>query len=131
MRFIFAFAVLLFGAVVCVPGQVVGDSAPKVTINEADIYLGDVSDFSHPATVDVDAVYANIPEYREIVDRNMDEKNPRYLFLLRKASFRFRKAVQKTAEQKGFDLIGGEGSIEVEGSEVPDITALVIRNLPR
>ena len=131
MKFILAFTVLLLGAVFCLPGQVAGEGRPKVEINEAGIYLGDASDFSRPAVVNVDAVYAKIPEYREIVERNMTERNPKYLILLRAASRVFRRAVTKVADQKGFDLIGRTGSISIEGRDVPDITGLVIRNVPR
>ncbi len=103
----------------------------KVRINEADIYLGNTDDFKKPAVVDVDAVYARIPEYRQIVEKNMNSSSARYLYLLRAASERFRKALAKCSRGRGYDLIGGLGSIEIEGKTVPNITSLVMRALPR
>ena len=104
---------------------------PKVEIDEADIYLGDSSSFKKPAVVDVDAVYAKIPEYKEILDRNMDSSSPRYLFLMRAASDKFRAALEAVSDSYGFDLIGGLGSIRIKGKTVPDVTAKVIAKLPK
>lgn len=104
---------------------------PKVTIDEAEIYFGDPSDFKKPAVVDVDEVYMSIPEYKEIIDRDMDDSKPRYLMLMRAASKKFRTALKKAAKAKGYDLIGGLGAIEIEGKTVPEITDLVISKLPK
>ena len=81
--------------------------------------------------VDVDAVYARIPEYRQILEKNLDSTSPRYLFLLRGASERFRKALSTCSRRRGYDLIGGLGSIEIKGKKVPDITSLVMKALPK
>lgn len=100
-------------------------------INEGDIYLGDTHDYKKPAVVDVDAVYAKIPEYRQILEKNLDSTSPRYLFLLRAASERFRSALDRCARGHGYDLIGGLGSIQIDGVTVPNITAEVMKALPR
>ena len=118
----------------CAPGLMAEekkDKKPKVTIDEADIYYGDPSDFTKPAVVDVDRVYMSIPEYKEIIDRDMDDSKPRYLMLMRTASKKFRTALKKAAKAKGYDLIGGLGAIEIEGKTVPEITDLVISKLPK
>jgi len=107
-----------------------GEKKPKVTIDEAEIYYGDPADFTKPAVVDVDRVYESISEYKEIIDRDMDDSNPRYLMLMRAASKKFRTALKKAAKAKGYDLIGGLGSIKIEGKTVPEITDLVISKLP-
>ncbi|MHC4470294.1 MAG: OmpH family outer membrane protein [Planctomycetota bacterium] len=104
---------------------------PKVEINEAEIYLGDPKSFKKPAVVDVDKVYAEIPEYKEIRDRKMDSSNPRYLFLMRAASDKFRAALEAVSKKHGYDLIGGLGSIKIEGKKVPDVTQKVIAKLPK
>jgi hypothetical protein len=103
---------------------------PKVEIDEGDIYLGDPQKFKKPAVVDVDAVYAKIPEYKEILDRGLDASSPRYLILMRAASDKFRAALEAVSDSYGFDLIGGLGSIRIEGKTVPDITSKVINKLP-
>ena len=104
---------------------------PKVTIDEAEIYYGDPSEFKKPAVVDVDRIYMSIPEYKEIIDRDMDDSKPRYLMLMRTASKKFRTALKKAAKAKGYDLIGGLGAIKIEGKTVPEITDLVISKLPK
>jgi hypothetical protein len=103
----------------------------RVRINEGDIYFGDPDHYKKPAVVDVDAVYARIPEYREILEKNLDSTSPRYLILLRAASGKFRKALGKCHRGRGYDLIGGLGSIEIKGKKVPNITPLVLKALPR
>ncbi len=112
-------------------GLVSAAGASRIRINEGDIYLGDPDEFKKPAVVDVDAVYARIPEYRQILEKNLDSTSPRYLFLLRAASDRLRKALDKCSRGRGYDLIGGLGSIRIEGKAVPNITSLVLRALPR
>ena len=138
MKLVGLFLAVLAYALLVTPGMATGDDAatkqkpkPKITINEADIYLGDPHDFKKPAVVDVDAVYAKIPEYRKILDREMDQSNPRYLFLLRAASDRFRTALDAAADAGGYDLIGGLGSIKIEGKTIPNITSKVIAKLPK
>lgn len=75
-----------------------GDGKAKTEIDESEIYYGNASSFSAPAMVDLDAVYAQIPEYREILDRNLDENSPRYHYLMRAASDKFVAAVASAAE---------------------------------
>ena len=60
-------AVLAYGILVT-PGIATGEDKPKVTVNEAEIYLGNSRDFVKPGEVDVDAVYRRTPEYREILE---------------------------------------------------------------
>ena len=109
----------------------------RYEIDEANLYLGDPSDFTKPAVVDATAVYNKIPEYRKIVERDMDETNPRYLFLMRAASEKFLAALEAVSEGEGYDLIGEIGSIKVKSKgkgkkkpKIPDITAKVIKKLP-
>ena len=107
------------------------EQPPKFEVDEGGIYYGDPGNFKKPAVVDVDKVYSKIPEYREIVERNMDESSPRYLFLLRAASEKFRTAIEKVARDKGYDLIGCIGSIKCRGKTVPNITSRVVAKLPK
>ena len=130
---IFSFAFLLSPELLAAKdkGKDKEKKKPKVEIDESEIYLGDPASFKKPAVVDVDAVYAKIPEYKEILDRNMDTSNPRYLFLMRAASDKFRTALEAVSDSHGFDLIGGLGSIRIEGKTVPEITSKVIAKLPK
>jgi len=136
MRLVCWLVILAVFGVFSAPGLLAGEkkkekAKPKVTIDEAEIYYGDPSDFKKPAVVDVDRVYMSIPEYKEIIDRDMDDSKPRYLMLMRAASKKFRTALKKAAKAKGYDLIGGLGSIKIEGKTVPEITDLVISKLPK
>lgn len=106
------------------------ETKPKITVDEAAIYYGDPTDFRKPAVVDVDRVYMSIPEYKEIIDEDLDKSKPRYLMLMRAASKKFRTALKKAAKAKKYDLIGGLGSITIEGKTVPECTDLVIDKLP-
>ncbi len=134
MRHVALFSLILGLLVVASPEVAAkgkkGKGKPKVTIDEGSIYLGDPANFRKPAVVDVDKVYQKIPEYREILDRDLDDSDPRYLILMRAASDKFRAALDAVSEEKGYDLIGGLGSIQIEGKKVPEITALVIKKLP-
>jgi hypothetical protein len=118
---------ILLSVLLC--GVVDAAGRSRARIDEGDIYLGDVQDFQKPAVVDVDAVYAKIPEYRQILEHNLDSTSPRYLFLLRAASEKFRAALDRCSRSRGYDLIGGLGSIEIDGTTVPDITPDVLKSL--
>lgn len=126
---LFQVAIALLIVSLCFVPVAAAKGKKKVEIDAGDIYLGDPSNFKKPAVVDVDKVYARIPEYKEIIERNMDSSNPRYLFLLRAASERFRNALEKVSRADGYDLIGGIGSIKIEGTSVPEITSKVIAKL--
>ncbi len=125
---------LLMAAVCCLvlpAASAAGGAAPRTEIDEAEIYYGDPGSFRSPAVLDADEVYSHIPEYREIRDRGLDPSDARYLYLMRAASERFRAAVSGVADSEGYDLVGGLGSIRIEGRTVPDITSLVVRKLAR
>ena len=135
MRVTSCLVVLALFGVFLAPGLTAADkkkekTKPKVTIDEAAIYYGDPAEFKKPAVVDVDRVYMSIPEYKEIIDRDLDKTKPRYLMLMRAASKKFRTALKKAAKSKKYDLIGGLGSITIEGKTVPECTDLVIDKLP-
>jgi hypothetical protein len=98
--------------------------------DESRIYHGRTDRFSSPAEVDLDAVYARIPEYRTLREEKPDPDGPRYYFLLMAAGNRFRAAVRAAARGDGYDLIGGVGAIRLADREVPRITARVIELLP-
>jgi hypothetical protein len=102
----------------------------KVTIDEAAIYYGNSSNFEKPGTVDVNKVYNKIPEYQEIIRLKLKDSDAKYTMLMRTATDKFLNAIQAVADDKGYDLIGASGSIQIEGVKVPDITSYVIAELP-
>lgn len=104
------------------------EKKPRPTVDAAAVYYGDSKHFKKPAEVDPDLVYAEIEEYREILEKKLEPGDPKYAILLEKASRRFLKAVRKAARAGGHDLVARTGS--VNGAEnVPDVTQSVIDRL--
>jgi hypothetical protein len=123
-------------AILLLAPLVLASEEARYEVDEGDIYLGDPTSFSKPAVVDVDRVYHQIPEYRQIVERDIDQSDPKYLILMRKASDKFRAALRDAGDAEGYDLIGATGAIRPKGKDkgkrkVPDITKLVISKLPQ
>jgi hypothetical protein len=128
------FAVLAFVAL-ALGGPAVGHAgematAKGVKIDSSRIYLGNERNFKAPAVVDVDRVYEEIEEYKKIRDENIGRDDPKYMIYMKRATRKFRLAVQKAARALGKDLVGGLGAIELDGEEVPEITDDVISYLP-
>src|SRR5262245_55398283 len=82
-------------------------------VDASKVYLGNAKLFQKPAVISADKVYAQIAEYREIVEKGLTEKDPRYHFLMKKASERFSKAVKASARAFGHDLVAEVGAVEV------------------
>ena len=112
-----------------------GGWAPRVTIaaqnsdyevvDSGGIYFGRGSHPRAPAEVAADSVWAEIPEYRQIVAEELTDDDPKYHILLRKATARFDRALGKAAERDGYDMIGEIGAIgrsSDEAAPIPDIT---------
>jgi hypothetical protein len=101
---------------------------PKKSVDAADVYFGDAREWSKPAEVDPDKVYAKIDEYKQIRDKGLKAGDPKYELLMCKASKRFTCAVKKTAKDGSYDLVAKLGSVKGVDS-VPDITSDVIAKL--
>jgi hypothetical protein len=101
----------------------------RPVIDETQVYYGSATACKTPATVDVDRVYMNIPEYKKIRDGNLTDKDPNYSILLLKATRKFKAAVESAALEGGQDLVAKSGAVTWEGKTVPDITSTVVRKL--
>ena len=101
---------------------------PKKSVAAADVYFGDAREWSKPAEVDPDQVYAKIDEYKEILDKGLKAGDPKYDLLMCKASKRFSCAVKKAAKDGTYDLVAKLGAVKGVDS-VPDITSDVIAKL--
>lgn len=99
---------------------------PKFEVVDSDaIYFGDESHPQTPAVIDADSVWAEIPEYKKILEDELGEDDPKYHLLMKKATERFSKALEKAAKRGGYDVIGEVGSIEDKGetkAKIPDIS---------
>jgi hypothetical protein len=91
-------------------------------LDESKVYFGNSRLFQKPATVDCDRVYAQISEYQEILRKGLTDKDPRYHFLIKKASERFSEAVKSMAKDAayGHDLVAAAGSVQKEKKEAPE-----------
>lgn len=102
---------------------------PKRTVEAADVYYGDpASEWSKPAEVDADAVFAEIEEFKRIRDEKIEPGDAKYDLLLSKATRRFKAAVRAAAKDGGYDLVAKVGSVKGCDS-VPAITQTVISKL--
>jgi hypothetical protein len=108
--------------------------APAYRVSDASlVYLGNPRLFKKPASVSADKVYRAIPEYREILEKNLTDKDVRYHFLMKKASDKFSKAVRDVAKDEGYDLVAGLGAVVPSNTEtpaVPEVTTAIIAKLP-
>ena len=142
IRIVIGLAVLVsLVAVPPAPGQAAPDDPPKKEEPakkkpkkrkkwvEADkVYFGRTKGWDAPAEVDVDAVYAEIEEYKKILEQKLEPDDAKYVLLMAKASKRFRKAVRKAAKAGSYDLVAGTGAVHGV-DDVPDITSDVIGEL--
>lgn len=110
------------------PAARAADEAPRKTVDADAVFFGDAREWSKPAEVDADAVYAQIEEYKRIVEEKIDPSDPKYGVLMSKARKRFLAAVRTVAKDGGYDLVARLGSVQgVAG--VPNLTQDVIGKL--
>jgi hypothetical protein len=96
------------------------------------VYYGNHRLFQRPCTVSCDQVYDRISEYQEIVRKGYTAKDPKYHFLMKKASKRFSDAVKKMAVKYRHDLVACAGAISQEREKakaIPDRTSECIKAL--
>jgi hypothetical protein len=97
------------------------------------VYLGNPRLFKKPCLVSADRVYRSIPEYREILEKNLTDKDVRYHFLMKKASDKFSRAIKDLARDLSYDLVAGTGAVSPANKDTPaapDETASAIARLP-
>ena len=119
----------VLGLIVLSPLLVTASPSDDVKINEKKIYYGDPEDFKKPGVIHIKKVFDAIPEAREAKKKGKDD--PEYYILLEKANEKFLAALERVADDKGYDLIGEVGAIKIKGKKVPNITSIVIEALPR
>lgn len=103
-------------------------------VDEDGIYYGQGEHPKKPAVAKADDVWSEIPEYKRIIEEELDEDDAAYHILMLKATARFEKALKKVAERDEYDMIGEVGSIESKGDkkkEIPDITKELIKLVSR
>lgn len=109
------------------------DKAEYRVVDPSGVYLGNPRLFKKPVVVNCDRVYRAIPEYVEILEKNLTDRDVRYHFLMRKASDKFAAAVRAVATEGGYDLVGGVGAVVPANTEtpaIPEATDAAIKKLP-
>lgn len=109
------------------------DKAEYRVVDPSGIYYGNPRLFKKPVLVNCDRVYRAIPEYVEILEKNLTDRDVRYHFLMRKASDKFAAAVRAVALEGGYDLVGGVGTVVPSNAEtpaIPEATDAAIKKLP-
>lgn len=97
------------------------------------VYVGNPRLFKKPCAVDSDRIYKSIPEYREILEKNLTDRDVRYHFLLKKASDKFSRAVRALAKDLDYDLVASVGAVvpaTTDAPAVPNGTDAAIARLP-
>lgn len=85
------------------------------------VYLGNGRLFARPGVIQADRVYLSIPEYKEIRDKGLTDKDARYHFLMKRASERFLEAVKVTGRDFDLDLIAEVGAVKPARAGAPAI----------
>ena len=119
-------------ALTVLPARAADDHDYEVTDSSA-VYLGSGKHPKTPAVISVDRVWAEIPEYKTIVEEGLTDEDPRYHLLMRKATKRFEDALVKEAKRESYDLIAEVGAVKAlkKGKKVPSATAGMIELVSR
>ena len=136
-RWVLVASVAVTGAA-AIPSRAAVADAPKTAASyRVDdptlVYLGNPRLFKKPCAVSADRVYRAIPEYQEILEKNLTDKDVRYHFLMKKASDKFSRAVKDLARDLTYDLVAGTGAVSPANKDtpaVPDETSSAIARLP-
>ena len=94
-------------------------------VDSSAIYYGSGKHPKTPAVCAADDVWAEIPEYKTIVEDELTASDPRYHLLLKRATKRFQRALKKLARRDSYDMIGESGSIKAVGKNkksIPTVT---------
>ncbi|MHC4549742.1 MAG: hypothetical protein ACYTEZ_13300 [Planctomycetota bacterium] len=101
-------------------------------VNQDEIYYGFGKHPKAPAVLTADDVWAEIPEYKQILEEELTDEDPKYHLLMMKATERFNKALNKLAKRDGYDMLGEVGSIKANGKKkIPDVTKEMVKLVSR
>ena len=97
------------------------------------VYLGSGKHPKSPAVISADKVWAEIPEYKTILEEGLTDEDPRYHLLMKRATKRFEDALVKEAKRESYDLIAEVGAVKAlkKGKKIPSATAGLIELVSR
>jgi len=123
---------LLVGALVGAGAAWADDGTAFEVVDTDGIYLGTGSHPKAPGVLVADDVWKEIPEYKKILEDELDEDDPEYHLLMLKATERFNQALKALAKRDSYDMLGEKGSIKANnGDKVPDVTSEMIKLVTR
>lgn len=129
-----AAVLVLVGIVPTARAEDAKDKGPQYRVTDVSlVYVGNPRLFKKPCVVDADRIYKAIPEYQEIVEKNLTDRDVRYHFLMKKASDKFSRAVRALAKDLEYDLVSGLGSVQQATTDAPAVpvgTDAAISRLP-
>ena len=123
--FEWAAKLLLLLTVCALPGMVQAeDEEHDYEVTDRDgVYYGSGKHPDAPAVVKADDVWAEIPEYKKIVEDDLDEDDPGYHILMKKATERFNTALETEAKREEYDLIAEVGAVKANNDKkIPNAT---------
>jgi hypothetical protein len=85
------------------------------------VYMGNARLFQSPCHIEADAIYRQIAEYREILDKGLTDRDVNYHFLMKKAAAKFNAAVRAMAREHHHDLVAEVGTIAKARDDAPDV----------
>ncbi len=97
------------------------------------VYLGSGKHPGSPAVISADKVWAEIPEYKTVLEEGLTDEDARYHLLMKKATRRFEEALVKEAKRESYDLIAELGAVKAlkKGKKIPSATAGMIELVSR
>lgn len=132
-----ALLALVLGLVVAAPTATADDAkekGPAYRVTDvSQVFVGNPRLFKKPCVVDADRVFKAIPEYLEILEKNLTDRDVRYHFLMKKASDKFARAVRALAKDAEYDLVACTGAVvpvAADAPAVPNGTDGAISRLP-
>ncbi len=99
-----------------------GLAASAFSLSKEEVYFGNHRQYKKAAEVNAKKVFAQIPAYKEIIDKGIKEDSALYIIKLAEANKVFLEAVKEFAEDKGYDLICEEGALD----DAPAVTDEVV-----
>jgi hypothetical protein len=97
-----------------------------------EIYYGSGKHPKAPGVMEADTVWAEIPEYKQILEDELTDEDAQYHLLMKKAAERFSKCLKKLAKRDSYDMLGETGSIKALGKKkIPVVTKEMIKLVTR
>jgi len=99
-------------------------AAAFAALSAENVYYGDRNNYKKAVEINAKKVFAVIPAYKEIVDKNISQRSALYIAKLDEANRIFKKAVSSYAEDNKYDLVCEEGNVKDAPNATDDVAKL-------